>query len=192
MTYIDTTGFPREPLVPGRAHHAINRFFGLLGQVGGAANVESSATPASPQITEFEENLRLLQETISEVSMHLPTGFARGLNRQFANLLDDEAWEDEDEFISLHSLTAFIMVLVSASPARRPGIGTNGKGSITASWTRGVNRLTVECLPSGRLNVMMSRQVDGDEPERAAFTSIRPSRLPEIVQPFGPEIWFDG
>ena len=178
MTYIDTTGFPREPLVPGRAHHAINRFFGLLGQVGGAATVARTATHASPQI--------------AEVAMHLPTGVARGLNRQFANLLDDEAWEDEDEFISLHSLTAFIMVLVSASPARRPGIGTNGKGSITASWTRGVNRLTVECLPSGRLNVMMSRQVDGDEPERAAFTSIRPSRLPEIVQPFGPEIWFDG
>lgn len=192
MTVVDMTDFPRGPLVAGRAYDSINHFFGLLGQVGGADRIEAQGTPPSSRRSPLEERLRFVQDTISEISMHLPSGFATGLNTQFANLMDDDAWEDDDELISPEALTAFIMLVMRSGTRRRPGIGTNGRGSITASWTAGDNRLTIECLPTGRVNLVLSRQQNDDEVERAAFGPIRPERVHEVIAPFDPEVWFDG
>lgn len=192
MTYVDMGGFLRGPLDSGQAYDTINRFFGLLGQVGGAASIVSQTDSTSAHRTPLEERLRLIQETISDVSMHLPNGFANGLNRQFANLMDDDAWEDDDELISPSALTAFIMMLLCTGTKRRPGIGTNGRGSITASWTEGTNRLTVECLPTRSVSLVLSRRADSGEIERAAFGPMRPERVRDILAPFDPEVWFDG
>lgn len=192
MTYVSTGDFPRGPLVSGRAYDRINRFFGLLGQVGGAGQIETQESPASSHLSPLEERLRFIQDTISEISMHLPQGFAAGLNRQFANLMDEDAWEDEDELISPHALAAFILALLYTKTNRRPGIGTNGRGSITASWTEGDNRLTIECLPTERVRLILSRRGDDGEIERAAFDPMRPERVSDVLVPFHPEVWFDG
>ncbi|MFD1342613.1 hypothetical protein [Litorisediminicola beolgyonensis] len=192
MTFIDMGVFPRGPLVSGRAYDRINHFFGLLGQVGGADRIETQDAPTSSTRSPLEERLRFVQDTISEVSMHLPSGFAAGLNKQFANLMDEDAWEDNDELINPEALTAFFMLLICSGTGRRPGIGTNGRGSITASWTAAGNRLTVECLPSGRVSLVLSRQQGDGEVERAAFGHIKPQRVREVLAPFEPEVWLDG
>lgn len=192
MTHVDIAGFPRGPLEPGHAYDRINQFFGLLGQVRGANRIESKEAATSPELTPLEERLRLVQNAISAVSMHMPKGFAGGLNRQFANLMDDDAWEDEDELISLTAITAFIVTIICTRTKRRPGIGTNGRGSVTASWTSEKNRLTIECLPSGKASFTMSRENEAGEVERAAFGPISPQRIPEILEPFDPGVWFDG
>ena len=195
MTYVSMGGFPKGSLVVERAGDAfdrINHFFGLLGQVGGAASLDYNEDAASAQRTPIEECLREIQETISNVSMHLPEGFAGGLNRQFANLLDDDAWEEEDELITPTALRSFILLLIVTSTKRRPGIGTNGEGSITASWSNGENRLVVECLSCGKISAILARRMGNDEMERAAFGPMQTERLPHIIAPFSPEVWFDG
>ncbi|UWR30184.1 hypothetical protein K3758_01160 [Sulfitobacter sp. W002] len=170
------------------SYDGVNRFFGGLTQV--ATNVAglSAASLRSPT----EERLRQIQGKISDISMHLPRGFAAGLNRQFANLMDEDAWEDEDELISLKALNAFLIVLLCTRTRRRPGIGTNGEGSITAAWTVDRNRLTIECLSSGRTSIVLSREGRSGEIERAAFGSVRPHRIPSLLAPFAQEVWFDG
>ena len=191
MTYVDTMDFPRGPLIPGKAHDRINGFFGRLGTAVDSDYLDTETLLASAARNPVEDRLKLIQETISEVSMHLPAGFARGLNRQFANLMDDDAWEDDDKLISTEALSTFLLTLVLTQTNRRPGIGTNGHGSVTAAWTDDGNRLTIECLPSGNASLVLSRLRDGGEVERAAFGQISPARLCEILAPFKPEVWFD-
>ena len=190
MTYVDGGDFWRELLVPGKAYDAINRFVDKFRPIGGVGKIEAQESPVALVLKPVEERLRYIQEAISNVSMHLPEGFAMGLNRQFANLMDEDAWENDDDLIGSKALTTFILTLRSSGTKKRPGIGTNGRGSITASWTEGENRLTVECLPTGDVSIVLARKGVNEEIERAAFGPIRPKRIREVISPFGPEIWF--
>ena len=106
--------------------------------------------------------------------------------------MDVDAWEDEDKPINDRALSAFLVVLLHTGTQVRPGIGTNGYGSITAAWTTAEGQLTVECLPSGRISFVMSRLGDDGEVERAAFGPLHPRRLLNVLTPFAPEVWFDG
>ena len=191
MTYVNHGPLDGEPLISGRAYDKINHSFEQLRRrVGGAKQIEAQVPSAAPRLKPLEERLRFVQDAISDISMHLPKGFAAGLNRQFANLMDDDAWEDDDELISPEALTAFIRTLLSSQTNRRPGIGTNGRGSITASWTDGDSRLTIECLATGLVSLVLSRKGENGEVERAAFGPVRPKRVREILAPFSSEIWF--
>jgi hypothetical protein len=186
MIYAIAESSQRHPLKAGHARDAINQFFVSIGKRGKLDT--SSSSPRNP----VEERLKYIQDKVSEISMHLPRGFAVGLNRQFANLMDDEAWEAEDELLHINALDTFLMVLRVTKTIRRPGIGTNGRGSITASWTEGANRLTIECLPSKRVTMVVSRAMGAlGEIERAAFGEISTGRILEILTPFGPEVWLD-
>lgn len=105
--------------------------------------------------------------------------------------MDDDAWEDDDELLSTEALNTFLLALIHTQTNRRPGIGTNGRGSITAAWTQVGNRLTIECLPSGKASLLLTRITDDGEVERAAFGPLHPSRICGVLAPFDPEIWFD-
>lgn len=191
MTYMDFTSHSGRPLVPGQAFDVINRIFGSLGQVRRAEGVESGGYSTISAQTPQERNLAEIQDCISKISMHLPKGFSSGLNRQFANLLDEDAWEEQDHFIGSKALRAFTQLLLTSRTQRRPGIGTDGRGSITASWSVGSNRLVVECLPSEKVTIVLSREMEGGEVERAAFGPMNPRRSREVLAPFYPEVWFD-
>lgn len=114
-----------------------------------------------------------------------------GLERQFAALMADDAWEDGDDPLSAEVFNTLYSILHSIGVNHCPGIGTNGQGSITAAWTEGENRLTIECLPSGKASLVLSRVMLGGEVERASFGPMCPERVGEVLAPFNPEIWFD-
>ncbi len=191
MTFMDVTANSRGLLVGGYASIAINRIFGNFGQGRGADSVEGAGYTTLPLLSPREENLRKVQDSISSISMHLPAGFVGGLNRQFANLMDDDAWEEDDELIASLSMKAFTQLLIGTGTRRRPGIGTDGRGSVTASWSVGKDRLIAECLPSGKVSMVLSRERDSGEVERAAFGPLNPKRAREVLSPFSPGVWFD-
>lgn len=185
----------RLPFLPtldsGKASDSIDRIFRGFSRVG---NIYTrTAENEKPQISRspLEERLSAIQARISRVSMHLPRGFAVGINRQFANLLDTDAWEEDDLLPELKAVDAFISLLLKSRTCKRPGIGTNGRGSITASWVRGTDRLIIECLPSGELKVLLTRVDQEGHAERAAIGPIIPSRISEVLAPFAPGVWFD-
>jgi hypothetical protein len=100
-----------------------------------------------------KRHLEEIQRIIADHSSNLPEGFAPGLNDQFAIMMADDAWDDGDELPSLVALRAFLSMLMDRPPERRPGIGTNGRGSITAFWRVGGLRYTYDFLPSGRVDM---------------------------------------
>lgn len=187
MTFVDTVNFPGGPL----EFFARDGFFKRLGRSVSTQHLSESTNSTTATRSPVGERLRLIQDAISDVSMHLPSGFARGLNRQFANLMDEDAWEHTDELISLEALSAFLVTLVRTNTTKRPGIGTNGIGSVTAAWTEGQNRLTIEFLPCGRASVIVTRFLQTDEPVRSAFAPMRPDLICTMLAPFAPEVWFD-
>jgi len=192
MTYLEVAALTNRPLVAGHAFDKINRFFESFARGRGSDSIEGASYSTLPLLNPREDTLRILQDSISNISMHLPAGFARGLNRQFANMMDEDAWQEEDELIGSQALNAFTQLLVGTKTRKRPGIGTNGRGSITASWSVGRNRLVVECLPSEQISMVLCRETDNGEIERAAYGPINPRRALEILTPFNPGVWFDG
>lgn len=192
MTYVDVSAFSRGPLVAGQAVDVINRIFGSLGQVRGADSIEGAGYSTLSGLRAQEKNLREVQDSISKISMHLPKGFASGLNRQFANLFDEDAWEEEDELIGHKAASAFSQFLIATGTNTRPGIGTDGRGSITASWSAGKNRLIVECLPTGKVSLIVSRDGQKGEIERIASGPLNLERATKMLNSFDPGVWFDG
>ena len=191
MTYVDTNGYVMGPtLEPGFAFETINRLFRDLKVAGERDYVDFGGDRAESSNTDLERRLVDIQRTISSASMHFPSEFATGLKRQFANLLDEDAWEEEDELPGMLAVSTFLRVLYQTAASRRPGIGTNGHGSISAFWTNGDNRLTVECLPDDRTTWVLTRVYDSGETERAAG-ECSSGRLNEVIGPYSPEVWFD-
>ncbi len=190
MTYADASNYhPRMQLNPRRAYDGINNFFGGLRATWHRDYVDFEGNGAESERSPREGRLEEIQNAISSVSMHLPRGFAPGLNRQFADMLADDAWEDGDAFPTEKALAAFLNMLISTRAAQRPGIGTNGRGSITAFWRDGENRLTVDCLPTGNIRWVLSRVNQHGDLERAA-AECQPERLLDVLDAYRPEVWF--
>jgi len=190
MNYIDAQYVPHFPGGDNDSlYDYLNNIVRGLKSVGPLGFVQLDNSDASSEMSQRERRLLEIQTAISSVSMHLQTGFSHGLSRQFYELLDEDAWEDEDVLPDMSSVRTFLQVLVGTDGNRRPGIGTNGRGSVTAFWLADGNRLTVECLPEERITWVLTRELDG-ETVRAAGES-RPARLLHELTPYNPEIWFD-
>jgi hypothetical protein len=190
MTHVDSGHFRQgNPRVHAAMYDVVNSWFGRLQRVGRGEYIDFDHERASYQRPALEQRLVDFQTQISGISRHLPKGFATGLNRQFANMFDDDAWEAEDEFPALPALTTFLTMLIRTQSNRRPGIGTNGRGSITAFWKEGENRLTIECYAGDRVKWVLTRLNERGTVERAAGDCIT-ARLLEVLRPYEPGIWF--
>lgn len=192
MTYVDTELLDRRTQANGgllySAHNVVDGFRRMI-NIGQAGRPVLEADRTRSEVTPRERRLEEFQRLIYGISMHLPKGFAVGLNNQFANMMADDAWEDDDELPSMDSLKAFLRMLFLTKATQRPGIGTNGRGSITAFWRVGENRLTIDCLPSGNTRWVLTRVNANREVERAAG-ECHPNRLSEVLKVYEPEVWF--
>jgi hypothetical protein len=192
MTYVDTGLLCLGTQANGGLSSFASTVVGGLRRminIGQAGHLVLEADRSRSELTDRERRLEEIQSLISSVSMHLPEGFAVGLNGQFANMMEDDAWEESDSLPSLRSLKSFLLMLIATGTKQRPGIGTNGRGSITAFWRDGENRLTIDCLPSGNTRWVLTRVNATGEIERAA-AECQPERLCEVLDPFRPEVWF--
>jgi hypothetical protein len=95
-------------------------------------------------MSDREKRLEEIQRTISDHVLRL-----QRLSVQFTNMMADDAWENDDELPSLDALSAFLLWLMRRDV--HPGIGSNGRGSITAFWREGDIKHTIDFLPSGKM-----------------------------------------
>lgn len=191
MTYIDGGHIGNNlPLEGGRIHAYLDNLFCRLKGIDQVDYSDSNDQRIFSDRSPVERCLAEIQKTVSSFSMHLPQGFGPGLSKQFANMLDEDAWEEEDELPQLSTLSTFLNMLLWTGAQRRPGIGTNGRGSITAFWRTDGNRLTVDCLPTGEISWVLTASNNEGERERAAGICTA-TRLPEVLVPYNPRIWFD-
>lgn len=187
---IDFTSDRVSPIT-GRLREGFHGAFRLLASGGTYRALAYEGTDElGSSLSPLEANLRDIQSAITAISMHLPKGFAVGLKTQFANMLDPDEWDSRDKLISTEAVNCFLVLLIHSRAQKRPGIGTNGKGAVSAFWRSGTDRLTVSCHPTGEVTWVISYTPEDGEPEKAAGTC-KANRLLKVLAPFEPERWFD-
>lgn len=96
-----------------------------------------------------EGRLRELVQLVASFSMHLPAGFASNLSKQLSFMMSPDVWDESDRLPALVSLKTLMNIIRLLGILRKPGLGSNGRGSITAFWTSGRNEMTLDFLPDG-------------------------------------------
>lgn len=144
-----------------------------------------SIAPKSPLRQVFEDFVTEL----SKVSMHYPAKMRRLLTAQFRSLLSDDEWNDGDILPSKESIRTVLRALNVLEVEKTPSVGTNGAGSITLSWFNSNNRLALDCFANDRVLFVLTRLNDLNEKERAAGET-RVRKLPEVLAPYDPDVWF--
>jgi hypothetical protein len=130
----------------------------------------------------------LCKRKTAEVAMYLSDEFRKGFFLQLDNLMDVENWEEDDLPITEVSFTTLLRMLILIKPSIRPGLGATSKGNIIAAWTKGKDRLTVECLPNDRVRWVLSRQLNGTS--ESAAGEMLSTRLLAALAPYNPNNWF--
>jgi hypothetical protein len=129
-----------------------------------------------------------LKMIAAAVAMHLTREWRDSLFRQLDSLLDVQSWDRDDQLADDGSFYSFLRMIIFLNPERRPGLGLAYNGNLVAAWTTERNRLTIECLPRDQLRWVLARLID-DDFERAAGVNLI-YRLPEVLAPYSPEVWF--
>jgi hypothetical protein len=124
----------------------------------------------------------------SNVVMHLDREWRDRLFAQLDDLLDIEDWHEDDEPLLDASFRTFLRLILYQKPKQRPGLGLSHRGHLIAAWTRGADRLTLECAPDDTVRWVLSCEVNGERERAAGETHV--ARLPEILQPYSPDRWF--
>ncbi len=120
--------------------------------------------------------------------MHLEPGRRERFFAQVDSLLDADEWDEDDQPISAASFATLLRLLLLIRPKRWPGLGASMDGHVIAAWTKGENRLTVECLPEDQLRWVLVRYRNGERKSAADDTALL--GLPDALQPYEPQIWF--
>lgn len=124
----------------------------------------------------------------AQIAMHLEPGRRERFFAQVDSLLDAEEWDEHDQPITEASFATLLRLLLLIRPKRWPGLGATMDGHVIAAWTEDRNRLTIECLPEDQLRWVLVRFRDGERESHAADTPLL--RLPTVLQPYEPQIWF--
>lgn len=124
----------------------------------------------------------------SQIAMHLGLELRNRLFRQLDGLLDAEEWDERDRPPTSGSFSTFLRMLLLLRPTARPGLGATDDGHLVAAWTSGKDQLTIKALENDRVSWVLFRERDGSS-ERASGSN-ELVRLPEVLAPYGPSIWF--
>ena len=162
-------------------------------------HLQALINPPSPASLTYRKVDKTLQEKLfdataevkiltSQVAMHLDCEWRNKLFSQLDSIHDPAEWVVGDQPVRQASFATFLKAIVQLRPQRRPGLGLTYGGNLIAAWTKGLDRLTIEFLPSDRVRWVIARHYD-DETERFAGQSAV-SRLSEGLAPYHPESWF--
>jgi hypothetical protein len=180
MTYLD----PIPNYRPPTSMWVLDKLF-----MDARLSLEGRLDRSAPE-SALERKLERFQRKLSDMSMHLPYGFSLGLGRQFSRMLSDNAWDDEDPLPSDDCVDTLIHLLIATGTNTRPGVGTDGRGSVSAYWHSEEGRLTIDFMPDLSIRILVSRTADGGDVVRGVLRC-KANQVMQFLRPYGSEIWFD-
>lgn len=127
---------------------------------------------------------------LSQLSMHFERDLRLSLARRLKLLLNEENWDDEEQLPSQNAFLTLLRCMLVMGAKASPSIGSNGRGSLSATWIAGSNRITLECGDRDKVSFVLSRKL-GDAPTEQAAGHTTVERLAEILAPYQPEVWFN-
>lgn len=141
-----------------------------------------------------DKNLRLfntsaaLKMAAAEVSMHLPADWRRKLFDKIDDLHEPEDWDDADRMADVTSFRTFLRTVLRLGAMKKMSIGISDDGHILAGWRRGKDSLSLAFLPGDRIRWSIVEHVEGNTDSAAGTTTLE--RLPQVLKPYNPEVWF--
>jgi hypothetical protein len=142
---------------------------------------------ANKQLRLFNANASL-KIAVSEISMHLPSDWRRLLFEKIDDLHEPEYWDDADKLADLSSFRTFLRTVLQQGPMNRMSLGISDDGQILAGWQLEDDSLSLAFLNDDRIRWSVVRHIDGDIDSAAGTTTL--ARLPEVLKPYNPEVWF--
>ncbi|HME27042.1 MAG TPA: hypothetical protein VKI44_37935 [Acetobacteraceae bacterium] len=146
--------------------------------------------PEMPLEEQLYDALARVKVLTSAVAMHLDRTWRGRLFQQLDALHDTAEWEPGDAPVQEASFATFLRTIIALDPDRRPGLGLTCAGHLIGAWTVGRDRLTLEFLPNGNIQWLLSCY-DDEQVERAAGEA-SVGRLPAVLAPYRPARWFGG
>jgi hypothetical protein len=158
-----------------------------------AASALSDVRDIEPADSEAGEQLRqklaALKRLTAAVAMHLDRNWRNKLFGTLDRLLDPEDWDSEFRLPSEQSFSTFLRMIIYLHPTRRPGLGLSPGGHFLAAWTKGGDRIVVECLSNDEVRWVLSRTLDGQRESGAGKVLLH--RIPEVTAAYEPEALFN-
>jgi hypothetical protein len=135
---------------------------------------------------QLQRKLASIKQMVAAISMHLDHGWRISLLSRLGQLLDPENWDADFELPSEESFSTFIRMIIYLHPTKRPSIGLSQSGHFLAAWTRGSDRIVVECVAHDEVRWVLSRTVDGTRESGAGRILIH--RIPDVTAPYDAEM----
>jgi len=129
-----------------------------------------------------------LKIAVSEVSMHLPKEWRKRLFEKIDALHEPDDWEDSDRLVDAASFKTFLRTVLQQGPLKRMSVGISDDGLILAGWKHSQDSLSLAFLANDRIRWSVVRHIDGEIDSAAGTTTLE--RLPEVLKPYKPEVWF--
>jgi hypothetical protein len=131
--------------------------------------------------------LRLLsfKRMISPISRYLDPDWRKELFDTLDRVFDSEDWDADFALPEEHSFATFLRLIIHLHPTKRPGIGLSARGHILASWSRGRDRIVIECLANDDLRWVLSQSIDGCRESAAGKNRIQ--RLIDLIEGYEPD-----
>lgn len=149
----------------------------------------SSLTPATKPIDEqlFDatSNVKILT---SQVANYLSKDFRNKLFHQLDAMHKADDWDLDDKPVLQTSYSLFLKTITFLKPERIPSLGLSHTGNVLTAWITGNDRLILEFLPDDHIKWIVSGTFDNVTENSSGVTSIL--RLPKVLSPYYPDIWF--
>lgn len=174
------------------ANSVSERMRSINSLVSGGAAILSGIPEANfaekPLAEQLALKLASIRSMVSVVSMYFEVGWRTSLIERLVELLDPAEWDPEDIPPSERSFSTFLRLIIYLHPSRRPGIGLAASGNFVAAWSKGKDRVVIECLSADEVRWVLFRQLGEDRVSAAGRSPIH--KIPDFVAPYEPEELF--
>jgi hypothetical protein len=158
---------------------------GTVFEIGSLHDTKPKSGPIADQL---RDKLVSLKRIVSVVSMYLDADWRIQLLDALDRFLNVEDWEDDIALPSEQSFSTFLRTMIYFHPTKRPGLGLSTKGHFLASWSRGRDRIVIECLANDEIRWVLSQTYDGRRESGAGKNQIH--RLPDVLAGYLPDRFF--
>src|SRR5215467_3765615 len=161
----------------------------LTEPVSNIANVRDTDLTGATLPEQLRSKALSLKRIAGAVAMHLTKDWRLKLFARIDELCSPEDWDEPCDLPSEQSFSTFLRMIIYLHPTRRPGIGLSNRGHFVAAWTRGSDRIVIECIGNDEVRWVLSKITDGERESGAGKVSLH--RIHDVIAGYEPEELFN-
>jgi hypothetical protein len=161
----------------------------LTGPVSNIARISDTKLDGASVPEQLRMKSASLKRIAAAVAMHFTQDWRQRLFTRLDEICNAEDWDADCVMPSEQSFSTFLRMIIYLHPTRRPGIGLSHRGHFLAAWTKGSDRIVIECVGNDDVRWVLSRLIDGKRESGAGKVSVH--RIPDVIAGYDPEELFN-